>query len=152
MVVTESIRQAVKTLASQRRRAVLTLFGVGWGTAALIFLVSWGNGVGAMLERGMTKQGKNLAVVWAGRISEEYTAAVDRRYLWYTPQDVKALRGRARLAAQEKHPVRVAQSGVELLQQGFVPFQADEEGGVSQIVAAGDNWILLFYFLTRVKL
>ena len=38
-----------------------------------------------------------MGEVWAGRVSEEFTPAVDRRYLWFTLDDVEALRRRARL-------------------------------------------------------
>ena len=94
---TEAIRQAVRLLWAHRVRSLLTMFGVVWGTASVIFLVSWGNGVQVMLEDGFFRAGKNLGEVWAGRVSEEYTPAVDRRYLWYTYDDLQALRRRARL-------------------------------------------------------
>jgi len=93
----EIVRQALRLLAAHKLRSLLTLFGVVWGTAAVIFLVSWGDGVRAMLEEGFFKAGRNMGEVWAGRIGEEFTPAVDRRYLWYTNEDVEILRRRARL-------------------------------------------------------
>jgi putative ABC transport system permease protein len=93
----EAVRQALRLLWAHKLRASLTLFGLVWGTASVIFLVGWGRGVTAMLERGFFKAGKNMGEVWAGRVSEEFTPAVDRRYLWYTIDDVEALRRRARL-------------------------------------------------------
>jgi putative ABC transport system permease protein len=50
-----------------------------------------------MLERGFFKAGKNMGEVWAGRVSEEFTPAVDRRYLWFTWEDFQVLRQRAQL-------------------------------------------------------
>lgn len=91
----DPIRQALRLLLAHRARAFLTLFGLVWGTAAVIVLVGWGEGVTAMLERGFFKAGKNLAQAWAGRISEEFTPAVDRQYLWYTMEHVETLRKRA---------------------------------------------------------
>ena len=90
----EAIRQALRLLRAHKLRASLTLFGLVWGTASVIFLVGWGRGVTAMLERGFFKAGKNMGEVWAGRVSEEFTPAVDRRYLWYTIEDVETLRRR----------------------------------------------------------
>ena len=66
----------------------------------MIFLVGWGRGTTAMLERGFFKAGKNMGEVWAGKVSEDFTPAVDRRYLWFTLEDVEALRQRARLPEQ----------------------------------------------------
>ncbi len=93
----EAIRQAMRQLRAHKLRAVLTLFGLVWGTAAVIFLVGWGEGVNAMLERGFFKTGKNLGQIWAGRIGEDFTPAVDRRFLWFTLEDVERLRRRSRL-------------------------------------------------------
>jgi putative ABC transport system permease protein len=69
-----------------------------WGTAAVIFLVSWGGGMRVMLERGFAKTGKNMGQAFAGRIGEDYTPAVDRRHLWFSYEDVGVLRKRARIA------------------------------------------------------
>ncbi len=93
----ESIRQALRLLWAHKMRSLLTMFGIVWGTAAVIFLVGWGEGSTAKLEWGFFKAGKNMGEVWAGHVSEEFTPAVDRRYLWYTIEDVEVLRRRARL-------------------------------------------------------
>jgi putative ABC transport system permease protein len=93
----EATRQALRLLRAYRLRALLTLFGLVWGTASVIFLVGWGTAVREQLELGFFKAGRNMGEVWAGKVSEEFTPAVDRRYLWYTSDDVEALRRRARL-------------------------------------------------------
>jgi putative ABC transport system permease protein len=93
----EAVRQALRLLWAHKARSLLTLFGLAWGTAAVIFLVGWGEGVTVMLEQSMFKVGRNLVQAWAGRIGEEFTPAVDRRYLWFTMDDVERLRRRARL-------------------------------------------------------
>jgi putative ABC transport system permease protein len=94
----EALRSAFRTLRNQRLRTVLTLFGLVWGTASVIFLMSWGAGTRQMVESGYTKVGKNLVQIWAGRIGEDFTPAVDRRHLWFTRQQVETLRQRAGLA------------------------------------------------------
>ncbi|MDJ0850219.1 MAG: ABC transporter permease [Myxococcota bacterium] len=93
----EAALQALRLLRAHKMRALLTMFGLVWGTAAVIFLVAWGRGANEMIERGFFKAGKNMVEVWAGKVSEEFTPAVDRRYLWYTWDDVHALRSRARV-------------------------------------------------------
>jgi putative ABC transport system permease protein len=94
----EAMRQAFRLLRAHKIRSALTLFGLVWGTAAVIFLVAWGAGVRTMVERGYNNAGKNLGQLWAGRIGEDFTPAVDRRYLWITWQDVLETRKRARIA------------------------------------------------------
>ena len=75
MNLRDALRQALRTLAANRARSILTLFGVVWGTASVVFLMSWGEGVTRMLDRGFMKTGKNMAVMWAGRVSEQFTPA-----------------------------------------------------------------------------
>lgn len=94
----EALRSAFRTLRTQRMRTALTLFGLVWGTASVIFLVSWGAGTQRMVENGYTKVGKNLVQIWAGRIGEDFTPAADRRHLWFTNKHVEKLRQRAHLA------------------------------------------------------
>jgi putative ABC transport system permease protein len=96
-VLPEALRQALRILWAHKVRSSLTIFGVVWGTAAVIFLVSWGTGVQLMFEKAFFKAGKNMGEVWAGRVSEEFTPAVDRRYLWYSIDDLEVLRRRAHL-------------------------------------------------------
>jgi putative ABC transport system permease protein len=91
----ESLREALRLLAAQPLRSLLTLFGLVWGTAAVIFLLSWGLGLRTMLDTAFQRAGKNLVQTWAGRISEDFSPAVDRRFLWYTPAEVELLRERA---------------------------------------------------------
>ena len=113
MRLLEAIRQALRQLRAHRARTLLTMFGIVWGTASVIVLVAWGQGVRQMLERGFFKAGKNMGEVWAGTLSEDYTAAVDRRYLWYNADDLEALRRRARL------PVLVAGETAEILPAAY---------------------------------
>ena len=90
--------EAAATLRAHKSRALLTLFGIAWGTASVILLTGWGDGVRIMMERGFFKTGRNLGEAWAGRVSEEFTPAVDRRWLWFTSADLAALRGRVKLS------------------------------------------------------
>ena len=92
----ESLREALRLLAAQPLRSLLTLFGLVWGTAAVIFLLSWGLGLNTMLDTAFQRAGKNLVQTWSGRISEDFSPVVDRRWLWYMPEDVAALRARVR--------------------------------------------------------
>jgi putative ABC transport system permease protein len=97
MTLGEALRQALRLLRAHPLRSALTLFGLVWGTAAVIFLSSWGEGVRRMNEAAFQRAGKNLMQAWAGRVSETFSPAADRRWLWYSREDVEVLRARARL-------------------------------------------------------
>jgi putative ABC transport system permease protein len=94
----EAVYEALRTLRTRWLRTLLTLFGLVWGTASVIALLAWGLGVQRMLEDGYARAGKNLVSAWAGLIGEDFSPAGDRRALWFTLDDVDALRRRLRRA------------------------------------------------------
>ncbi|MGH7787462.1 MAG: ABC transporter permease [Candidatus Binatia bacterium] len=98
MRLREAIREALRTLRASWLRTVLTLFGIVWGTASVVFLLAWGLGVRVMMEESYTRVGRNLVHVIAGNIGEEFSPAADRRMLWFTLDDVDAVRDRVRLS------------------------------------------------------
>ena len=87
-----TIRQALDTMRVHRRWALLTMFGIIWGTASVVLLVGWGVGVQGMVERGMQKIGKNLVYVFPGRVGEDLSPADDRRVLTFDLDDAAAVR------------------------------------------------------------
>lgn len=116
----EAIHSALLTLRTQKLRTFLTLFGMVWGTASVVFLVSWGFGVEKMLEDAMMRVGKNFVQVWPGKIGEDFTPAVDRRELWFTRRDVAILRERSRyadLVVGERRDWQPTTYGAKLLSQ-----------------------------------
>lgn len=123
----EVLREALRLLLAHKLRSWLTLFGLVWGTAAVIFLVGWGRGVRDKLELGFFKAGRNMGEVWPGRVSEEFTPAVDRRFLWFSADDVEALRRRARLPelvgaeAWEMLPAAYGQRSLNVDVRGIEP-------------------------------
>ncbi len=110
----ESLREALRLLRSQPMRTALTLFGLVWGTAAVIFLVSWGRGLQSMMEVAFARAGKNMVFIVADKVKEDFSPAADRRYLWFIAEDVAALRRRAHtvdLVAGETSLFRVGSFG-----------------------------------------
>jgi putative ABC transport system permease protein len=91
MNLPQIVRSALVTLRAQKLRTFLTLFGMVWGTASVVFLLSWGLGVERMIDLGFNRVGRNLVTAFAGKIGEDFTPAHDRRELWFTRADVAAL-------------------------------------------------------------
>jgi len=91
-MIFSAVREALRTIRAHPLRSVLTMLCVVWGSASVIFLLSWGAGLAVMLETSMERVGRNLITAWAGYVGEDFTPAVDRRDLWFTPEDVRALR------------------------------------------------------------
>ncbi len=136
----EALAQALRTLRTERLRSFLTLFGVVWGTASVVFLLSWGIGVQRMLEAGLSRAGRNLVMAWPGKIGEDYTPAGDRRDLWFTRRDVDEVRRRVRLAEKVIGegrfwgPIAHGQTTLSTDVRGVEPGSMDIHGSV---IAAG---------------
>lgn len=134
MRVLEAAREALRTLRVSWLRTALTLFGIVWGTASVVFLISWGLGVRAMMEESYGRVGRNLVQVFPGQIGSDFTPASDRRLLWFTLDDVEALRERTRLSRlvlPESHVFREVayrQRTTSLNVRGVVPENAQLRG------------------------
>ncbi|MGQ9814233.1 MAG: ABC transporter permease [Candidatus Roseilinea sp.] len=64
----ENLRVAMRALAANKLRSVLTILGVIIGVAAVIALVALGNGVQSFIDGQFQQQGANLVFVFPARI------------------------------------------------------------------------------------
>jgi putative ABC transport system permease protein len=64
----ENFRVAMRALAANKMRSVLTTLGIIIGVAAVVALVALGNGVQQFINRQFEAQGANLVFVFAARI------------------------------------------------------------------------------------
>ena len=90
-LLVDAVTQALIQLRAHLDRALLTLFGITWGTAAMVALVSWGGGMRNNISRDMRKFGDNLMYMWpeAARIHER--EALELRHLEVRLEDITAL-------------------------------------------------------------
>ncbi|HJO23129.1 MAG: ABC transporter permease [Myxococcota bacterium] len=96
-MIGEAVIQALRLLWAHRLRSLLTMFGLVWGTASVIFLVGYGEGSRRTLEDGFFRAGRNMGEVHAGKVGENFSPAADRRFLWFRMQEVEVLRQRAQV-------------------------------------------------------
>jgi putative ABC transport system permease protein len=73
MSVTESIRIALRGLAANKLRSVLTMLGIIIGVAAVIALLSVGTGVQKLVSDQLQSIGTNLLFVIPGNLSQQQT-------------------------------------------------------------------------------
>ncbi len=99
-LVRDAVSQALLQLIAHRDRALLTLFGITWGTAAMVALVSWGGGMRNLIMGDLTKIGDNLMYMWPQSVKIHERNAVALRKLEVTLDDLTAL---DRSAAHTRH-------------------------------------------------
>ncbi len=66
------LSQFLRDMRSQKTRTVLTLFGMIWGTAAVVLLLAFGKGLHAQNEKAMHGLGESIVILWGGRTSKPY--------------------------------------------------------------------------------
>ncbi|NLA75248.1 MAG: hypothetical protein GX846_07255, partial [Deltaproteobacteria bacterium] len=53
----------------QKKRAVLTIASIAWGTLSLLLLLAFGEGLSISTSTAMQGIGKDIAVLWPGTTS-----------------------------------------------------------------------------------
>ncbi|UCB52140.1 MAG: ABC transporter permease [Candidatus Zixiibacteriota bacterium] len=72
MQVVMYISQFLRDMRSQKLRTLLTLFGIIWGTAAVVLLMAIGKGIHAENQRQMHGLGEGIVILWGGRTSQPF--------------------------------------------------------------------------------
>jgi putative ABC transport system permease protein len=77
----------------QRKRAVLTVAAIAWGTVAIVMLLSFGEGLKQQMMRGRAGTGNNIAVWWPGSTSKVWEGLPTGRPIRPRLDDLDYLRG-----------------------------------------------------------
>ncbi len=75
----------------QRKRMVLTVMSIGWGTISIVLLLSFGEGLKRSLVEGSSGMGVGLLIVWPGQTTIAYAGLPQGRQIRLVPEDVELL-------------------------------------------------------------
>jgi putative ABC transport system permease protein len=64
--------QFLRDMRSQKMRTFLTIFGITWGTTAVVLLLAIGKGIHAENQRQMHGLGESIVILWGGRTSKPF--------------------------------------------------------------------------------
>jgi putative ABC transport system permease protein len=62
----ELLRDFFQDLKSHRTRAILTLVAITWGTVAVVLLLSFGEGLGDQMMKGLLNAGDRIMIIYGG--------------------------------------------------------------------------------------
>ena len=65
----ELLRDTLVTLWAQKRRTLLTMFGIAWGIISITVMVAAGEGLGDGIQKNQQTFGKDVMIVFSGRTS-----------------------------------------------------------------------------------
>jgi putative ABC transport system permease protein len=73
----------------QRKRMVLTVTAIAWGTIAIILLLSFGEGLKRSMDQGRRGLGDGLVILWMGETEKAYAGLPAGRPIRLVPDDVE---------------------------------------------------------------
>ncbi len=83
----------------QRKRAMLTVAAIAWGTVAIVLLLAFGEGLKQQMMRGRRGMGENIAVWWPGETSVVWDGLPTGRPIRPRLDDIPYLRQRMTAAS-----------------------------------------------------
>ncbi len=84
----------LKASSLQRKRAVLTVAAIAWGTVAILMLLAFGEGLRNQMAKAQRGMGENIAVWWSGETSKVWQGLPEGRPIRARLDDLDYLRGR----------------------------------------------------------
>jgi len=87
-----SIKQFFRDMRHQKMRTLMTMFGILWGTVAIILLMGFGTGLHNTQVKRMKGLGENIAMVWGGITSKTWKGLPRGRRIWFTEDDISRMK------------------------------------------------------------
>ncbi len=74
-----TLGEFIRDLRAQKLRTALTIFGIVWGTVAIVVLLAFGMGFKKQLSISMHGIGESVAIIWPGRTTKPWQGfGIDR--------------------------------------------------------------------------
>lgn len=130
--LTTFISEYLQDLRGQKLRTFLTIFGIIWGTVAIIVLLAFGMGFKEQLAINMHGIGESIAIMFPGRTTKAFEGFGLGRPLSFIEDDTRLLAAQVRglRAISPEYsgryvPVRVGENILNPLITGVYPVYAD---------------------------
>ena len=92
MIPMLSVKQFLNDMRRQKLRTLMTTFGIFWGTASIVLLFAFGNGISDAQMKSQKGLGENIAIIWPGITSKEFKGLPRGRRIRLTENDVKMIK------------------------------------------------------------
>ena len=91
MKIINTIGEFLRDLKEQKLRTLLTLFGVIWGTVAILVLLAFGNGFQKQTMKSMYGIGESIILLFPGRTAKPYKGYGTNRRIRFREEDATLL-------------------------------------------------------------
>ncbi len=87
--------QVFRSIAANKLRSFLTMFGIAWGVASLLLLIGLGEGFRSGQRRSLSELGTDIIMMWSGNVPALANQHTGQRPYKLTVSDVEAIRSGA---------------------------------------------------------
>jgi len=87
----KNLIQLFRDLRHQKLRTVLTLFGIIWGSVAIILLLTFGGALKSFSIKSAHGLGEGICIMWGGRTSKPYVGFNKGRYIGFRESDIRIM-------------------------------------------------------------
>jgi putative ABC transport system permease protein len=91
MMFWKNIQQLFRDLRHQKLRTVLTLFGIIWGSVAIILLLTFGSSFHKFSLKAAHGMGEGICIMWGGRTSIPHEGFNRGRSIRFNEDDVRVM-------------------------------------------------------------
>lgn len=137
--VLNTLREFIRDLRAQKLRTALTVFGIIWGTVAIVVLLAFGMGFKKQLSINMHGIGESVAIIWPGRTTKPFQGFGVDRPIPLREEDVRLIATQVSDVREispeymrNETPVRVGENIINPAISGIVPVYAN----IRNIIAA----------------
>jgi putative ABC transport system permease protein len=88
----ELFKEFIFDIRSHRTRALLTIGAIMWGTISVILLLSFGEGLGTQMLKGLMNAGNRIIMVYGGETGKTYQGLPKGRSIDLTEEDAELIR------------------------------------------------------------
>jgi putative ABC transport system permease protein len=85
-------RLFTREMKKQRKRILLTLSAIAWGTLSIILLLAFGEGLKRQMSKANKGLGVNIVILYGGQTSKVYQGLPKGRRIHFTDEDVALLK------------------------------------------------------------
>ena len=87
----EIFLQTLRNIWAHKLRSLLTMFGISWGIASIVFMIAIGDGFKAGYRNMLSSLGTDLVILWPGRTAKQAGGQRAGRDVRFDYEDVRAI-------------------------------------------------------------
>jgi putative ABC transport system permease protein len=84
----------VRDFRKQKKRMLLTVMAIAWGTIAILLLLAFGEGLKMQMRKNSLGLGEDIVIVWGGRTTKVFQGLGLGRRIRFTEEDMKYIKRR----------------------------------------------------------